>query len=114
MILIVDDEPDICDVLAIFLKREGYETEVVKLGRDAIAKFEENKPSHVFLDIKLPDIDGIEVLKKLKETSCETPVIMMTAFRDAERAVSAFRLGARDCIFKPFDFNYIKASMRCP
>ena len=111
MILIVDDEQDICDVLSIFLKKEGYETEIAKLGRDAIAKFKEKKPSLVFLDIKLPDIDGIEVLKKLKEINSETPVIMITAFRDAERVVSAFRLGAHDCIFKPFDFNYIKVSM---
>ena len=111
MILIVDDEQDICDVLTMFLKKEGYETDTAKLGRDAVSKFQEKKPSLVFLDIKLPDIDGIEVLKKIKEINAETPVIMITAFRDAERVVSAFRLGAYDCIFKPFDFKYIKTAM---
>ena len=54
---------------------------------------------------------SFEVLKKIKEINCETPVIMITAFRDAERVVSAFRLGAYDCIFKPFDFKYIKTAM---
>ncbi|OGF47688.1 MAG: hypothetical protein A2452_03400 [Candidatus Firestonebacteria bacterium RIFOXYC2_FULL_39_67] len=111
MILVVDDEQDICDVLTIFLKKEGYETDIAKLGRDAITKFKEIKPTLVFLDIKLPDIDGIEVLKNIKEINPGIPVIMITAFRDAERVVSAFRLGAYDCIFKPFDFKYIKTAM---
>ncbi len=111
MILVADDEQDICDVLTIFLKKEGYETGIAKLGDDAIEKFKKKKPSLVFLDIKLPDLDGIEVLKKMKEIDPEIPVIMITAYRDAERVVSAFRLGAYDCIFKPFDFKYIKISM---
>jgi len=111
LILVADDEQDICDVLTIFLKKEGYETGIAKLGDDAIEKFKKKKPSLVFLDIKLPDLDGIEVLKKMKEIDPEIPVIMITAYRDAERVVSAFRLGAYDCIFKPFDFKYIKISM---
>ncbi|MFH1074499.1 MAG: response regulator [Candidatus Firestonebacteria bacterium] len=111
MILVVDDEQDICDVLTIFLKKEGYETDTAKLGRDAITKFKEKNPTLVFLDIKLPDISGIEVLEKIKKINAETPVIMITAFRDAERVVSAFRLGAYDCIFKPFDYKYIKTTM---
>ncbi|MEI6845730.1 MAG: response regulator [Candidatus Firestonebacteria bacterium] len=111
MILVVDDEQDICDVLSIFLKTEGYESETAKLGKDAIAKFKDNKPSLVFLDMKLPDLEGVEVLRKLKQLDPTTPVIMITAFRDAERVVNAFRLGAYDCIFKPFDFKYIKIAM---
>lgn len=113
MILVVDDEQDICDVLTIFLKKEGHDTDIAKLGRDVITKLKEKKPSLVFLDIKLPDIDGIEILRKIKEIDREMPVIIITAFRDAERVSSAFRLGAFDCIFKPFDFNYIKTAMMC-
>jgi len=113
VILVVDDEQDICNVLTVFLRKEGHDTDTAKLGHDVPAKIKEKKPSLVFLDIKLPDMDGIEVLKKIKEIDNETPVIMITAFRDAERVSSAFRLGAYDCIFKPFDFNCIKTAMMC-
>ena len=113
MLLIVDDQEDICDILDIFFKKSGYETEIANTGNLAIEKFKNKKPTLVFLDIKLPDIDGIEVLKAIKELDPQVPVIMITAFRDAEKVVQAFRLGAYDCIFKPFDFNYIKTAMMC-
>jgi DNA-binding NtrC family response regulator len=111
MILIVDDQQDICDVLMLFLQREGYSTEIANTGNVAIDKFKKIKPELVFLDIRLPDINGIDVLKSIKEVNKDIPVIMITAFRDAEKVVEAFRLGAYDCIFKPFDFKYVKTAM---
>jgi two-component system, NtrC family, response regulator AtoC len=111
MILIVDDQQDICEVLSIFIEKEGYKCFVANNGKDAVEKFKKLSPKLVFLDIRLPDIDGIEVLKQIKEVNSAVPVIMITAYRDAEKVVQAFRLGAFDCIFKPFDFNYIKDAM---
>ncbi|MFH1824466.1 MAG: response regulator [Candidatus Firestonebacteria bacterium] len=111
MILIVDDQQDICDVLGVFLQREGYKTEIANSGNLAIEMFKKNIPTLVFLDIRLPDIYGIDVLKVLKEMNAKVPIIMITAYRDAEVVVQSFRLGACDCIFKPFDFNYIKTVM---
>ena len=111
MILIVDDQPDIADILDIFLKKQGYDTEMANTGSKALERFKNGKPTLVFLDIKLPDFDGIEVLKGIKKIDPDVPVIMITAFRDSEKVVQAFRLGAYDCIFKPFDFNYIKTSI---
>ena len=107
-ILVVDDEVDIAEVLAAFLIKEGYDVLTVYDGETALKKFLEFKPSLILLDIRLPDINGIEVLRKIKEINKDVNVIMITAFRDADKVVEAFRLGAYDCIFKPFDFNYLK------
>ena len=65
----------------------------------------------MLLDLAIPGMDGIEILKKLKELDKDTNVIMITAYRDAEKVVQAFRLGAYDCIFKPFDFKYLRESL---
>jgi DNA-binding NtrC family response regulator len=111
MILVVDDEKDICELLSIFLKKGGYDVELTYSGKDAIEKFKKLLPKLVFLDIRLPDMDGIEVLRTIKGIKRDIPVIMITAYRDAEKVVQAFRLGAFDCIFKPFDFNYIKTAV---
>ena len=111
MILIVDDHQDIREVLSSFLSREGYQVEQAENGADAVDKFTKLMPSLVFLDIRLPDFDGIEVLRQIRAVNKETPVIMITAYREAEKVVEAFRLGAYDCIFKPFDFAYIKTAV---
>ncbi|OGF45285.1 MAG: hypothetical protein A2231_11180 [Candidatus Firestonebacteria bacterium RIFOXYA2_FULL_40_8] len=112
MILIVDDDQSVCSILTRFLKKEEYETETVNFGLAGVAAFKEKKPSLVFLDIKLPDISGIEVLRRIKEIERGTPVIMITGNTDADCVLSAFRLGACDCIFKPFDFNYLKGAIK--
>ncbi|MEW6041519.1 MAG: response regulator, partial [Elusimicrobiota bacterium] len=65
----------------------------------------------VLLDLAMPGLDGIEILKRIKEIKKDTNVIMITAYRDAEKVVAAFRLGAYDCIFKPFDFKYLRESI---
>ncbi|MEK6647542.1 MAG: response regulator [Candidatus Firestonebacteria bacterium] len=107
-ILVVDDEVDIAEVLAAFLIKEGYDVVTAYDGNTALQKFSEVNPSLILLDIQLPDINGIEVLGKIKGINKDINVIMITAFRDADKVVEAFRLGAYDCIFKPFDFNYLK------
>ncbi|OGF53426.1 MAG: hypothetical protein A2452_06345 [Candidatus Firestonebacteria bacterium RIFOXYC2_FULL_39_67] len=112
MILIVDDEQAVCNLLTRFLKKEGYETEIAKLGRDAITIFKEKNPALVLLDIGLPDINGIEVLKQMKEITRGIPVMMISAGTESENVISAFRLGACDYISKPLDFNYLKTTIK--
>jgi len=110
-ILVIDDESDVCEVLEQFLVSEGYKVYLAFNGEEGLKKYQERKPDGVLLDIALPGKNGIEVLKEIKRIDPEANVIMITAYRDAEKVVEAFRLGAYDCIFKPFDFDYLKKAL---
>lgn len=110
-ILVIDDESDVCEVLEQFLVSEGYKVFLAFNGDEGIKKYEKRRPDGVLLDIALPGKNGIEVLKEIKKIDPDANVIMITAYRDAEKVVEAFRLGAYDCIFKPFDFDYLKKAL---
>ncbi|WP_142413518.1 response regulator transcription factor [Hathewaya massiliensis] len=101
-ILIVDDDENICEVIKMYLESSGYETEVVYNGRDAIEKFNTYKPDLMVLDIMLPYVDGIDVLKAIRKES-ETPVILLTAKGETFDKVLGLELGADDYIVKPFE-----------
>jgi DNA-binding NtrC family response regulator len=101
-ILIVDDEELIRITLNNSLKKEGYEVLLASDGEEGFNKFKEEKPPVVLCDLKLPKIDGITLLKKIKEINKETIVIMITAYGTIESAVCAMKLGAYDYITKPF------------
>jgi DNA-binding response OmpR family regulator len=107
-VLVVDDEPDICEILGVFLEDNGYRFLQVTDGKQAIAKVEKEKPEIVILDVAMPKMSGLEVLRRIKKDSKETNVILITAYQDAEKVVEAFHLGADDLIFKPFNFKYLK------
>jgi two-component system response regulator PilR (NtrC family) len=107
-VLIVDDEPGVTDALCIMLRRSGYETEGVLSGPEALDKFRA-KPSNVVLqDLRMPGMDGIQLLRALKEINPKVLVIVMTAFSTWDTAVEAMRLGAYNYIKKPFDNEIIK------
>ena len=106
-IMIVDDEADILLVLGEYLGKEGFTVLACQSGEQAISKIKEDKVDLALVDMAMPVMDGIETLKKLKAIKSDLPVIMITAYRDAEKVVNAFRLGAFDCIFKPFDLKYL-------
>jgi two-component system response regulator PilR (NtrC family) len=111
-ILIVDDEPSMRDMLAIMLAREGYEV-VVAESRAAAARVLAAGPVEaVITDVKLPDGDGIEILRHVKAASPETAVIVMTAFGSTQTAVAAMKLGAQDYLVKPFDVDELKIVLR--
>ncbi len=110
-IMIVDDEPDILIVLGEFLSKEGFKVLTAKDGRQAIEKLKGNKVDLVLLDMAMPNLNGIETLRELKKLKPDVSVIMITAYRDAEKVVEAFRLGAYDCIFKPFDLKYLRQAV---
>lgn len=101
-VLVVDDDDNICELINMYLNSGGYETKKCHNGAEACAIFEEFKPELVLLDIMLPGMDGIEVLKNIRKNS-EIPVIMLTAKGDTFDKVLALELGADDYIVKPFE-----------
>ena len=106
-ILIVDDEKNILQTLSPILQDEGYEVSTAANGTDALRLVREDAPLVVLLDIWLPDIDGIEVLKKIKEQQPEVIVIMMSGHGTIETAVKATKLGAYDFIEKPLSMEKV-------
>jgi DNA-binding response OmpR family regulator len=101
-ILIVDDDPSICLTLSLALGESGYEVEAVQNGESAFATIEHRKFAMVLLDLWMPGMDGLEVLRRIKIIAPQIRVIMMTAHGGIESAVEAMKLGAVDFIQKPF------------
>jgi two-component system response regulator AtoC len=110
-ILIVDDEPDICKALRYLLEREEYSVTCAYSGEEGIEAFRKDWFDVVLTDLKMGRVDGMAVLEKIKETSPEMPVIIMTAFGSIESAVEAMKLGAADYIIKPFLNEEIKLTI---
>lgn len=111
-ILVVDDEILTLNNLKKILEKEDYEVLVTNSGESAIEFLKKFKPQLVLLDLMLPGISGLEVLKRIKEIERETIVIMMTAYEILEKAVEAMKLGAYDYLLKPFKINDLKNTIR--
>jgi len=107
-ILIVDDEIEICNIFYDFFTPKGYEVIKTTSGKEALEKVKSQKPDLVFLDIRMPEMDGIEVLKKIKETDKSIIVIMVTVLKDEATAKKAIKLGAYDYVTKPLSFDYLE------
>lgn len=107
-ILVVDDEQSMRDFLAIMLKKDGHEVVTAANGTEALKAIQAEIFDLVISDVKMPGLDGVGVLKTIKEISADTVVIMITAFATAETAVEAMKLGAYDYITKPFKIDEIK------
>ncbi|RPH88090.1 MAG: response regulator, partial [Desulfobacteraceae bacterium] len=101
LVLVVDDEPEILKSVQQILLDESYEVLCARDGHEALKKTEEENPDLVLLDIKMPGLDGIEVLQWVKTNHPQLPVIMMSAHGTIETAVKATKLGAYDFIEKP-------------
>jgi two-component system response regulator PilR (NtrC family) len=112
-VLIVDDEPSLCDVLTISLRRAGYEAASATDPAEALKAIEAGGYDVVVQDLRMPRMDGLELLRRIKKSRPETIVIIMTAFSDWDRAVEAMRHGAYDYLRKPFDdkFNDVRRSV---
>ncbi len=104
-ILVVDDEQLVRWSLENDLQRAGFSVSTAASGQEALDTVKKNEPDLVLLDIRLPDIDGIEVLKRFKQQGLTCIVIMLSAFTDVDHAVQAMRAGAYDYIPKPFDLD---------
>lgn len=111
-ILVVDDERGMREFLEIMLKNDGFEVETAGGGRDAFEKLDEKFFDIVICDVKMPQVDGLAVLRKAKETWPDTAVIMITAYASAETAVEAMKEGALDYITKPFKVEEVRVILR--
>lgn len=110
-ILIVDDDENILNILALYLRSRGYDVASCKSGSRAISIFSEVKPDLVLLDVMLPGMDGWEVLEELRSFS-RVPVIMLTALGETEDRIYGLDYGADDYIVKPFDSKELIARVR--
>lgn len=114
-VLIVDDDPNINQLIKLYLEKEGYETETAERGDDALNLFKKNPPQIVLLDLMLPGMDGWQVCREVRKTS-NVPIIMLTAKDETFDKVLGLELGADDYMTKPFDpkelIARIKAVMR--
>jgi two-component system response regulator PilR (NtrC family) len=111
-ILVVDDEPSMREMLGIMLRREGFEVEAAESRTRAGQILARGAVDMVITDVKLPDGDGIEILRHVKSAFPETVVVVMTAFGSTETAVAALKLGAHDYLIKPFDVEELKIVVR--
>ncbi len=111
-ILVVDDERSMRELLAIVLRREGYEVLLAENGRLAIDLLEREQVDLLISDIKKPDLSGVDVLRAAKKIDQDILGIMITAFASTETAVEAMRLGACDYLSKPFDIDLLKMKVR--
>ncbi len=102
-ILIVDDETAIRESLKDWLLEDGYTIDLASCGEDAVAMAEKKNWDIILLDLKMPGMDGLETMEKLKEARPETEILMMTAFATIDTAVKAIKQGAFDYLVKPFD-----------
>jgi DNA-binding response OmpR family regulator len=102
-VLVVDDEPTIGDVVSRYLERAGYETQVADTGNRALEQAAADRPDVVVLDLMLPDIDGLEVMRRLRlQDRARTAIILLTARGEESDRVIGLRLGADDYVVKPF------------
>jgi two-component system response regulator PilR (NtrC family) len=111
-ILVVDDERSMRELLAIVLRREGYDVLLAENGTSAIATLEKEPVDILISDIKMPDLSGVDVLRAAKRVDQDILGIMITAFASTETAVEAMRLGACDYLSKPFDVDLLRMKVR--
>ena len=104
-VLIVEDEPKICGLLAQFFESRGLRSLTAETGHEALARLNEEAPDYLLLDIGMPDVSGLDVLKLAKARHPKLKVIMVTAFGDEQTIETAASLGASDYITKPFGLS---------
>jgi DNA-binding NtrC family response regulator len=109
-ILLIDDDRSLCEVLEFNLKEQGYKVDTVFTGKQGFAQLKKRNYHLVITDMKMPGMDGMQVLKELQKTKPQTMVIIITAFASEEMAAEAIKLGAYEYITKPInleDFNHM-------
>jgi two-component system OmpR family response regulator len=111
-VLVVDDEPNIVDVISMALRFEGFEVASAGTGADAIAAVAAQRPQLLVLDVMLPDFDGFEVARRLASARAEVPIIFLTARDSTEDVVHGLTLGGDDYVTKPFSLEELIARIR--
>lgn len=110
-ILIIEDEPKLVEVLALYLEREGYAVNLSSRGDDGLARWEQNGADLVILDLNLPGLDGLEVARRIRKRS-DVPIMMLTARVEELDRVIGLELGADDYITKPFSPREVVARVK--
>jgi len=111
-ILVVDDEPSIVDALATTLRYEGFDVREATNGRAALTTIQESSPDLVVLDIMLPDLDGLEVTRRLAADAIKVPVLFLTARDSVDDKVAGLTAGGDDYVTKPFSLAEVVARVR--
>lgn len=111
-LLIVDDEVEICEFLKSFFEERNYEAKIASSGQAALIAVEQFKPHVVLLDIKMPGMDGIQVLGTIKKKYPRTKVIMVTALETRDKIEECLRFGADNYITKPLSLEYLENDVR--
>ena len=110
-ILVVDDDTNICELLRLYLEKDGYEVVIANNGGEAVTMFQELSPDLMLLDIMLPVLDGWQVCREVRKFS-DKPIIMLTAKGETFDKVLGFELGADDYVVKPFDAKEVMARVK--
>lgn len=110
-ILIVDDDENICELLRLYLEKDGFETVVANDGVTAVQYAEKYNPDLILLDIMLPSLDGWQVCREIRKNS-DTPIIMLTAKSETFDKILGLELGADDYVIKPFDTKEVIARIK--
>lgn len=110
-ILIIDDEPAVAGVIAEALQNEGNQVLIAGNGEEGLLAVERNRPDAVFLDIVMPDMDGTEVLRRIRETHPHLPVIVLSGWGTGRQLAEAKRLGATDVIVKPVALKHLTQAL---
>lgn len=110
-ILVVDDDHNICELLRLYLEKEGFEVAIANDGRKAIETFKKENPDLILLDIMLPELDGWQVCREIRKTS-QCPIIMLTAKGEVVDKVLGLELGADDYVVKPFETKEVVARIK--
>ena len=111
-LLVVDDEIEICDFLKAFFEERQFDVHVASSGQEAMTAVENAKPQVVLLDIHMPGMDGMSVLKSIKAQFPKIEVIMVTALETQEKIEEAMRLGADNYITKPLSLEYLEKDVQ--
>ncbi len=111
-VLVVDDEPHLLRALTMNLSGRGYQVSSATSGQAAVALAEAARPDLVILDLGLPDIDGLEVIGRIRQHDHALPILVLSARSDSAEKVAALDLGANDYVTKPFDVNELLARVR--
>ncbi len=110
-VLVVDDDPNVQEILREFLSAKGYEVISAGDGAEGLRRVKEERPHLILLDIQMPKMDGLEVLRQLRAIDPAVGVIMITGVNEEEIARKAMELGAFDYIVKPLDLPYLEQSL---
>ncbi len=110
-IMVVDDDSNICELLRLYLEKEGYEPLIAENGEKALALFDSEQPDLILLDVMMPQLDGWQVCRELRKKS-EVPIIMLTAKGEVFDKVLGLELGADDYVVKPFETKEVMARIK--